>query len=86
MEWFYQSDKCWGAELNKTLSEALEYPAIVHFAGTPPWFKEFDHHFYYDEWMRYNRLLRHPVKRSYQTKGWPLVKHIVWKLFHHHRL
>ena len=64
------------------LIECLLHPVIIHYPNQSPWKKEISHHPFQNEWVSYNRKLRHPARRYYITKGWPLIKMIVWRTIH----
>ena len=64
------------------LRECVESPAIIHYAGQAPWIVELSNHLLQDEWEKYNKALKKPVRKLYQSKGLLKVKVIVYKLFH----
>lgn len=82
MDWFFQNDQYNRSELSEELQESILHPAIIHYAANLPWIKEFDNRLFHDEWRRYNKMLKHPAKRTYNTKGWNFVKMIVWNILH----
>lgn len=64
------------------LKECLQAPAIIHYAGQAPWKIELSHHPLQEEWERYNKMLKHPAKRVYITKGWNFIKMKIWNMLH----
>lgn len=64
------------------LADCLERPAIIHYASCVPWYRDVSRHVFYDRWIKYNSMLRHPVRRRYKSKGWLKLKLIVWNLIH----
>ena len=64
------------------LRECVESPIIIHYAGQAPWVVELSNHLLQDEWEKYNRALKKPVKKVYQSKGFLKIKVILYRLFH----
>ena len=64
------------------LRECVESPVIIHYAGQAPWVVELSNHLLQDEWEKYNRALKKPVKKVYQSKGFLKIKVILYRLFH----
>ena len=64
------------------LQECVESPVIIHYAGQAPWVVELSNHLLQDEWDKYNMLLRKPVRKIYQSKGFLKIKVIIYRLFH----
>lgn len=64
------------------LRECVETPAIVHYAGQAPWVVELSNHLLQDEWEKYNKALRKPVRKIYQSKGFVKVKVMVYRFLH----
>lgn len=62
------------------INECLENPAIVHYNGCPPWYKEYQKHTLNFRWEEYNQMLVKPVRRCYQAKGILKYKIIIFKL------
>lgn len=62
--------------------ECLDDPRIVHYAGYAPWVKENDWTVMHHRWMRYSRMLPHPVRPRYITKGVDLLKLRIYNLLH----
>ena len=46
------------------------------------WKIELAKHIQNEEWNKYNRMLKHPAKRHYITKGINLLKLHIWNLLH----
>ena len=53
----------------RELRECVDAPVIIHYAGQAPWVVELSNHLLQDEWEKYNRALKKPVKKVYQSKG-----------------
>lgn len=64
------------------LKECLQAPAIIHYAGQAPWKIELSYHPLQEKWERYNKMLKHPAKKVYITKGWNFVKMKIWNMLH----
>lgn len=75
----YKSE-CWFSK--RELEDCLLDPRIVHYAGNAPWKREYAHRLFHDDWQRFNRMLPHPVKMKYETKGVSLVKKLFWGMVH----
>ena len=82
MDYFFRVDLFYGNEYIKELYDCIEHPAIIHYAGQTPWKKELAKTVMQDRWTYYNKMLRHPVKQVYITKGWNLIKMHIWNFFH----
>lgn len=82
MDCFLTKYKSEGWLSKRELMDCLQDPRIVHFAGNAPWKREYAHRLFHDDWQRYNRMLKHPVKMKYETKGLSLAKKLLWGLSH----
>lgn len=82
MDYFFKQDRFYHVPYKTQLRDCIEHPAIVHYAGQNPWKRELANAVMQDEWDKYNKLLKHPVKKIYITKGWLLIKMIVWQALH----
>lgn len=67
--------------INNEVKECINNPSIIHYAGhgNTPWIKDHSRHLKNDEWIKYNRMLKHPVRRKYETKGIKLLKFIIFR-------
>lgn len=79
---FFTNDQFYQEPLAKELSDSINKPAIIHYAGCAPWIKELSTHLLTHEWIKYNQMLSQPVKRKYMTKGWNLIKMHIWNFLH----
>lgn len=79
---FFINDQFYQEPLSKELSDCINRPAIIHYAGCAPWIKELSTHLQTHEWIKYNQMLSNPVKRKYMTKGWNLIKMHIWNILH----
>lgn len=79
---FFINDQFYQEPLSKELSDCINRPAIIHYAGCAPWIKELSTHLQTHEWIKYNQMLPNPVKRKYMTKGWNLIKMHIWNILH----
>lgn len=79
---FYINNQFYQEPLSKELSDCINKPAIIHYAGCAPWIKELSTHLQTHEWIKYNQMLHSPVKRKYMTKGWNLIKMHIWNILH----
>lgn len=82
MDYFFENDRFYQEPYKQQLIDCINRPAIVHYAGRNPWKRELATTVMQDVWEKYNRMLKHPVKKVYITKGWLLVKLLLWKVLH----
>ena len=82
MHCFCEYDMFYESEYREELKACIEQPVIIHFCGCPPWGKEYRKHIMHNRWVQYNRMLRNPLKRTYQVKGLKRVKVVIWDLLH----
>ena len=82
MDYFFKTDYFYKGTYVEELRDCIEHPAIIHYAGMNPWKRELATSLMQDEWEKYNKMLPHPVKKEYITKGWSLVKMHIWYLLH----
>lgn len=66
----------------RELKECVYNPVIIHYGDCAPWLKDMRKHPMHKEWIKYNRMLLHPVKRIYKSRGWLLMKMIIWNMLH----
>ena len=85
MDYFFKEDRFYNSPYKEQLLECIENPAIVHYAGQSPWKRELATAVMQDEWNKYNQTLLHPAKMIYITKGWQLVKMLIWNVLHPNR-
>lgn len=85
MDFFFEKDRFYHEPYKQQLYDCIKRPAIVHYAGRNPWKRELATTVMQDEWDKYNRMLKHPVKKEYVTKGWMLFKLFIWKVVHFKR-
>ena len=74
-DYYYEKYPC-------ELRECVETPVIIHYAGQAPWVVELSKHLLQDEWEKYNKLLKEPVKKVYQSKGLLKFKVVIYRLLH----
>lgn len=60
----------------------LTEPVIIHYAGYVPWIKDEPQHVFYNEWIKYNKMLKHSVRTIYKAKGLLLLKLYLWDILH----
>ena len=78
----FYTDKFYSNE-KRQMEECLDKPAIIHFTDDyKPWFIDTIQHPMYKKWIKYNNLLRTPVKRCYKSTGILRLKIFIWDLFH----
>lgn len=82
VQFYFSIDEFYREPYLSELSECLERPAIIHYASCVPWYKDVSRHVFYDRWIKYNDMLRHPVRRRYKSKGLLRLKLIIWNLLH----
>ncbi len=82
MDYFFKNDFFYKEPYAQELRDCIEHPAIIHYAGMNPWKRELATSLLQDEWEKYNKMLPHPVKKEYITKGWNLVKMFIWNILH----
>lgn len=79
---FFQQSQYYQQTFIEELRNAIKSPKIVHYAGQTPWKIEIANHLMQKEWIKYNKMLKHPAKRFYITKGWMFFKMMIWKALH----
>ena len=79
---FFRDERLYTDRWREQMLECVDDPKIVHFAGCPPWIKEFDRTVMHQRWMASNRKLRHPVRPRFQTRGLNKLKVWVYRLIH----
>ena len=80
---FYMNEFYTDALYYKQLYDSFYHPAIIHYIGCHPWQKEISiRHIMYDEWLKYNNMLKHPVKRTYGVKLSIVIKSWIYKILH----
>lgn len=79
---FFQKPQYYRKPFVDELITAINSPRIIHYAGQAPWKIEIANHIMQKEWIRYNKMLQHPAKRFYMTKGWAFIKMILWNAIH----
>ena len=78
----FQYDDFYKPPYFEALKECIEKPVIVHYANSYPWLKDWNKHPFCIDWIKYNKKLRHPVRRTYKNKGWLGFKIWLWDFFH----
>lgn len=79
---FFYDNEILNSEYLPEVKECVTNPIIIHYAGQNPWKIELAKHIQNEEWNKYNRMLKHPAKRHYITKGINLLKLHIWNLLH----
>ena len=80
---FYMNELYTDALYYKQLYDSFYHPAIIHYIGCHPWQKEISiRHIMYDEWLKYNNMLKYPVKRAYGVKLSIVIKSWIYKILH----
>lgn len=79
---FFQQSQYYQQPFIEELRNAIKSPKIIHYAGQAPWKIEIANHLMQYEWIKYNKMLKHPAKRFYITKGWMFIKMMIWKVLH----
>lgn len=64
------------------IKDCVYNPAIIHYGDCAPWYKDIKKHTLHNEWIKYNNMLKHPVKRKYKAKGKLLIKIVIWNILH----
>lgn len=85
MDFFFMEERFYHAPYKKQLYDCINNPAIIHYAGRNPWKRELATTVMQDEWDKYNKMLKKPVKKEYITKGWLLFKLHLWELLHFYK-
>lgn len=71
----------------KQLYNSFYHPVIIHYIGCHPWQKENTiRHFMHNEWVKYNKMLKHPVKRTYGIRFSLIVKSWIYRMLHPSKL
>lgn len=82
IQFFFTNEQFYKQPYLTQLKDCIENPAIIHYAFYGPWYKDAPRHIMYDYWIKYNRMLLHPVKLKYKSKGRLKLKHIIWDMLH----
>lgn len=85
MDYFFEQEFLCHESYREQLLECVVQPAVVHYAGRNPWKRELATTVFQDEWDKYNRMLKHPAKKEYITKGWLWVRMMIWNALHPNR-
>ena len=85
VQFFFTNDSFYELPILYQLEECIERPAIIHYAYCAPWQCEAVRHIMHKEWIKYNKMLRHPVRRGYKAKSWLKVKIFLWDMLHFFR-
>ena len=82
--WLYKMDELYADPFfYKQLYDGFYHPAIIHYIGCHPWQKEIiNRHFMHDEWVKYNKMLKNPVKRIYGVKFMLAVKTAIHRILY----
>lgn len=78
----FTEDKLYTPDNLDEIEAAVANPAIVHYAGKAPWFKDAARHFFHDRWHVCNSSLRHPAKMTYKSSGLLKLKIQIYDLLH----
>lgn len=70
----FTENKLYNPDNLDEIEEAITNPAIVHYAGKAPWFKDAARHFLHERWHKCNRSLRHPARSTYKSSGLLKIK------------
>lgn len=84
VQWYYVIEEFYKNSFYYQLIESLNSPVIIHYAFTPPWYKDCHKHIFHDLWISYNNKLKKPVRLKYKSKGFFKLKMMIWNFFHHH--
>lgn len=79
---FCEYDMFYMPPYREQLEQSIQNPVIIHYNGCIPWGREYHKHVLHHEWEKYNRMLRHPIRRTYQARGWKKMKIMCWDLLH----
>ena len=85
MHWYFVNECFYQVPYIEQLSESICRPVIIHYANCSLNVKENSFYLFISEWIKYNKKCGSPVKRRYESKGWMLVKRIIWEFFHPYR-
>ena len=79
---YFQYERFYKPPYFEEIKECIEKPVIVHYANCYPWLKDWNRHPFHLDWLKYNDMLRHPVRRTYRNKGWLAFKLWLWDTLH----
>ena len=77
---FFHRDYFYEPPYRQQLKEAINHPAIIHYAGQSPWVYEQCFHLMQDRWDYYNSLLCKPVKKCHKPQGYHLVTYYIKRI------
>ena len=82
LQWFFTNENFYQEPYIEQLRDCVTNPAIIHYASSVPWYYDTPKHIMYKQWFRYNKMLKSPIKCTYRTNGFVLIKMICWNLLH----
>ncbi|MCH5172294.1 MAG: glycosyltransferase family 8 protein [Erysipelotrichales bacterium] len=82
VQWYYVIEEFYKDSFHDQLIESVNSPLIIHYAFTPPWYKDCQKHIFHDLWISYNNKLKKPARVKYRSKGFLKLKLMVWNFIH----
>lgn len=83
VQWYFTEEKFYQSYFLAELKESVLNPLIIHYAFTPPWYKDCQKHIFHDLWISYNNKLKKPARVKYRSKGFLKLKLMIWNFIHH---
>lgn len=78
----FTEDKLYSPDCLVEIEESINNPAIVHYAGKAPWFKDGARHFMSEKWYDCNSSLKRPAKMTYRSSGLLKLKIQIHDILH----
>lgn len=78
----FTRDALYTPDMLDQIHEAVDSPAIIHFAGKAPWLYDAAIHPMNHLWHECNARLHRRAPRSFKTKGVDLLKVLAYRLLH----
>lgn len=75
-------NECYYAAYSEQIMDSVCNPAIIHYGDRKPWSKTVRPHTMLSEWLKYNAMLDHPVRRRHDVGFAKAAKISVWNYRH----
>lgn len=80
VQWYFTNIHFYRGAFKHQLSDAINNPVIIHYAFTPPWYRDCQKHIFHNVWVKYNKLLKNPMRIKYKSRGILKLKNLIWDI------